>query len=147
MKKVKTSYLSEFLLVCSVCVILIVLVLPICIIQIAVKGNRIEYLEHETEYKPIQERTTLTLDDMDKNYLFYIAQYKGGTTEDRAYTILVTLNRQLALGYDIPTLVQLELGKIEVPDKLVIEYETMEAMHIIQKENFDNSAGSLKYIK
>ena len=100
----------------------------------------------EDSYIPIQEQHPLNLDDVDNEYLSYIAQVKGGSAEDRAYTILVTLNRRAELGYDIQQLVLFEVEE-DIPSDFRCDYTTIEAMYMVTKENFDNSNGSLRYLR
>ena len=99
-------------------------------------------LEEQNTYKGFQY--SLDWGATDEQYLLWIAQEKGGTTEDRAFNILVTLNRCFELGYDVPTMVEFELGK-KFPDNFIVDYQSMEAMYMITHDKFDNSNGSLRY--
>lgn len=99
-------------------------------------------VESQNTYVKFQDRMSMDWDE--DEYLLWIAQEKGGSVEDRAYTILVTLNRVVELGYPISTMVELELGT-KFPENFIVDYQSMEALHMITHERFDNSEGSLRY--
>lgn len=107
-------------------------------------------VEDEVEYVKFQDRMSMDWDSEDHMYLGKIAEYHGGTAEDRAYTILVTLNR--CIEYDIPIreIVLEELYEYHGLqayefEEICISELTKEAFHMIMIERFDNSYGSLEY--
>lgn len=57
----------------------------------------VEVIENETKTTTLiietEEKTKINISFLDESYLMKIAQYKGGSLEDRVYTILVTLNK------------------------------------------------------
>lgn len=89
-------------------------------------------------------------DSIDNEYLLKLAQYKGGSVEDRAYNILVALNNVWNTKESIETVTLRELYDVEglnlyeweeiIPDEI-----TKEAMRMILYDKFDNSNGSLEY--
>lgn len=99
-------------------------------------------VESQNTYVKFQDRMSMDWDE--DEYLLWIAQEKGGSVEDRAYTILVTLNRVAESGYPISTIVELELGT-KFPENFTVDYQSKEALHMITHERFDNSEGSLQY--
>lgn len=100
---------------------------------------------NQTDNK-IQNKISMDWSLHDEIYLLKVAQYYSGTVENRAYTILVTLNKCLSEGKTIETIVkeQIESNKLEeiVPDQL-----TEQALNKVMMENFDNSNGSVDYIR
>lgn len=118
----------------------------------------------DTQTKKFQDKHSMDWDFIDAEYLLKIAEYKGGTVEDRAYTILVTLNRVWEYALDetyepyseytvsmIQDVVLRELYEVEGITSAEFEAiipgeETKEAMSMIMLEKFDNSNGSLEYM-
>lgn len=118
----------------------------------------------DTKTKKFQDKHSMDWDFIDAEFLLKIAEYKGGTVEDRAYTILVTLNRVWEYALDdtyepyseytvsmIQDVVLRELYEVEgiTPTEfegIIPGEETKEAMNMIMHEKFDNSNGSLEYI-
>lgn len=114
----------------------------------------------DDEYKVFKNGHSMNWDFVDEEYLLKIAQYKGGTVEDKAYTILVTLNRvwdevsvERYSEYTISLIQDVVLRELyEVDGLMPSEFEeiipdetTKEAMRMIKYEGFDNSNGSLEY--
>lgn len=118
----------------------------------------------DTKTKKFQDKHSMDWDFIDAEFLLKIAEYKGGTVEDRAYTILVTLNRVWEYALDdtyepyseytvsmIQDVVLRELYEVEgiTPTEfegIIPSEETKEAMNMIMYEKFDNSNGSLEYM-
>lgn len=118
----------------------------------------------DIQTKKFQDKHSMDWDFIDGEYLLKIAEYKGGTVEDRAYTILVTLNRVWEYALDetyepyseytvsmIQDVVLRELYEVEGITSAEFEgiipgAETKEAMSMIMHEKFDNSNGSLEYM-
>lgn len=99
-----------------------------------------------------QSEHSMDWDSDDSYMMMKLATYYGGSVEDNAYTMLVTLNRvwdgelhmsiselveyvlyQEGLSYD-------EVCSIQPDDK------SKEALNMIMHDNFDNSNGSLTYL-
>lgn len=146
------------------------LIATLCIMLFSLVGcQNATTVENETvvadsQTKKFQDKHSMDWDFIDAEYLLKIAEYKGGTVEDRAYTILVTLNRVWEYALDdtyepyseytvsmIQDVVLRELYEVEgiTTDEfegIVPGEETKEAMNMIMHERFDNSNGSLEYL-
>lgn len=128
-------------------IVMLTVSLILSVVSLVLVNNRLSDLQEKVEqnvYIKFQDRFSLDWDADDSEYLRWIAQKKGGSVEDRAYTILVTLNRVAELGYPISTMVELELGE-KLPSDFVADYQSFEALYKITHEKFDNSEGSLQY--
>lgn len=128
-------------------IVMLTVSLILSVVSLVLVNNRLSDLQEKVEqnvYIKFQDRFSLDWDVDDSEYLRWIAQEKGGSVEDRAYTILVTLNRVAELGYPISTMVELELGE-KLPSDFVADYQSFEALYKITHEKFDNSEGSLQY--
>lgn len=99
----------------------------------------------EKEYTSFQDRHSMDWSAEESDALMLMAENKGGTVEDRAYNIVVALNRVWSPDYPdtIEEVVDLELpcGKMD----LIISDETKEAMHMIMYDRVDNTNGSFEY--
>jgi hypothetical protein len=99
----------------------------------------------EKEYTSFQDKHSMDWSAEESNYLMLLAENKGGTVEDRAYNIVVALNRVWSPDYPdtIEEVVDLELpcGKMD----LIISDETIEAMHMVMYDRVDNTNGSFEY--
>ena len=99
----------------------------------------------EKEYTSFQDKHSMDWSAEESNYLMLLAENKGGTVEDRAYNIVVALNRVWSPDYPdtIEEVVDLELpcGKMD----LIIRDETREAMHMVMYDRVDNTNGSFEY--
>lgn len=79
-----------------------------------------------------------------------LAQYKGGSIEDKAYNMLVVLNRSKEWGETVVDIVFDELYNVEgvsegsFPD-IVPDNDCKVAMYNIVREKFDNSEGSTEF--
>ena len=92
----------------------------------------------------------ITWDSIDNEYLLKLAQYKGGSVEDRAYNILVALNNVWNTKESIETVTLRELYDVEGLnsyewEEIIPDETTKEAMRMILHDKFDNSNGSLEY--
>lgn len=106
--------------------------------------------DKENSYIKFQNKYSMDWDSIDNEYLLKLAQYKGGSVEDRAYNILVALNNVWNTKESIETVTLRELYDVEglnsyeweeiIPDEI-----TKEAMRMILHDKFDNSNGSLEY--
>lgn len=99
-----------------------------------------------------QEKYSMDWDFVDANYLLKIAEYHGGTVEDRAYTILCTLYRVFDQQRGIQEVVLEELYDNDglTPtdfESIVPGDETKRAMKMILYDQFDNCNGSMEYIE
>ncbi len=106
----------------------------------------------ENTYTKFQDKYSMDWSDVDEMYLLKIATFKGGTVEDRAYNILVTLNRVCDGNYgdSIIAVVTDELYGVyglspHDIDNIVSDKESEEAMELIKNNKFDNSYGSFVY--
>ena len=100
--------------------------------------------------KKFQDKYSMDWGFVDAQYLLKIAEYHGGTKEERAYTILVTLNKVFEERRSIQDIVLEELYNndgLESDDfeKIVVSDVTKEALKMIVYDRFDNSAGSTEY--
>lgn len=109
-------------------------------------------IKPETKVGKFQDKYSMDWDFTDSQFLLKIAEYHGGTTEDRAYTILVTLNRVFAERRPILDVVLEELyetdGLNETEfEEICVSDSSKEALRMIMYDRFDNSNGSLQYIE
>lgn len=109
-------------------------------------------IKPETKVGKFQDKYSMDWDFTDSQFLLKIAEYHGGTTEDRAYTILVTLNRVFAERRPILDVVLEELyetdGLNEMEfEEICVSDSSKEALRMIMYDRFDNSNGSLQYIE
>lgn len=100
--------------------------------------------------KKFQDKYSMDWGFEDAQYLLKVAEYHGGTKEERAYTILVTLNKVFEERRSIQDIVLEELYNndgLESDDfeKIVASDVTKEALKMIVYDRFDNSAGSTEY--
>lgn len=99
-----------------------------------------------------QQKYSMDWDFIDAGYLLKIAEYHGGTVEDRAYTILCTLYKVFDEQRNIQEVVLEELyendGLSPFDFESIIPGDmTKRAMKMILYENFDNCNGSTEYIE
>lgn len=104
------------------------------------------------KYVKFQDRMSMDWDSSDAMYLEKCAEYHGGSVTDRAFTILVTLNRVVEQQRPIPEVVLEELYEVDGVSQydfegIVPSDETHEAMRMIMLDRFDNSYGSMDYIE
>ena len=110
-----------------------------------------ESIEPDSEsVKKFQDKYSMDWGFVDAQYLLKVAEYHGGTKEERAYTILVTLNKVFEERRSIQDIVLEELYNndgLESDDfeKIVASDVTKEALKMIVYDRFDNSAGSTEY--
>ena len=100
--------------------------------------------------KKFQDKYSMDWGFVDAQYLLKIAEYHGGTKEERAYTILVTLNKVFEERRSIQDIVLEELYdndglESDGFEKIVATDATKEALKMIVYDRFDNSAGSTEY--
>lgn len=98
--------------------------------------------KEENTYIKFQNRYSLDFDQTD--YLMWIAQEKGGTAEDRANTMIVTLNRAVLFNKSIEKVVKFEMDK-DMPPDYSFDYVTKKALDLVIHDKFDNTNGSLIY--
>ena len=111
-----------------------------------------ESQENKSQYIKFQDKHSMDWDFIDGNFLLKIAQYKGRTTEERAYTILVTLNRVFDEEYP-DTIVDVVLDELYNVDGItpydfegiVIDDTTKAALTMVMYDRLDNSNGSTEY--
>ena len=163
-KKSKYYYERKRTITYVIVVLVALLLLGIIVIISAVKSNQSEKCAEKLIIE--ESSVTDTEDDLsfehgfdnvkkfqDKysmDWDFVDAQYHGGTKEDRAYTILVTLNKVFEERRSIQDIVIEELYNndgLESDDfeKIVATDATKEALKMIVYDRFDNSAGSTEY--
>lgn len=104
----------------------------------------------DTHYVKFQDRASMDWDYIDGQFLLKLAQYKGGSIEDRAYNILVTLNIVWKTKMSIENVVLKELYNTEGLSSIELENiipddSTKKAMKMIIYNKFDNSNGSTVY--
>ena len=116
-------------------------------------GNSATYVDEEptaSDYIPYQDRFDRDWDVYDEDAMMKLAQYKGGSIEDKAYNILVVLNRSKEWGETVVDIVFDELYNVEgvsegsFPD-IVPDNDCKVAMYNIVREKFDNSEGSTEF--
>lgn len=170
-KKSKYYYERKRTITYVIVVLVALLLLGIIVIVLAVKSNQSEKcaekliieensitdteddlsFEHGSEsVKKFQDKYSMDWDFVDAQYLLKIAEYHGGTKEERAYTILVALNKVFEERRSIQDIVLEELYNndgLESDDfeKIVASDVTKEALKMIVYDRFDNSAGSTEY--
>lgn len=106
--------------------------------------------DKENSYIKFQNKYSMDWDSIDNEYLLKLAQYKGGSVEDRAYNILVALNNVWNTKESIETVTLRELYNVEGLnsyewEEIIPDETTKEAMRMILYDKFDNSNGSLEY--
>lgn len=161
--------------IAHIIVILVALVLLAIILVVAVKkSNQTEKSATKPDSKPLvieesipeeddssfepdsksvkkfQDKYSMDWGFEDAQYLLKVAEYHGWTKEERAYTILVTLNKVFEERRSIQDIVLEELYNndgLESDDfeKIVASDVTKEALKMIVYDRFDNSAGSTEY--
>lgn len=100
---------------------------------------------YEEDYVSFQDKHSMDWSTEEGTQLMLLAENKGGTIEDRAYNIIVALNRVWSPDYpdSIEEVVDLELPcgmmKLEISD------ETKEAMGIVIYDRIDDTKGSFEY--
>lgn len=170
-KKSKYYYERKRTITYVIVILVALLLLGIIVIVSAVKSNQSEKcaekliieennitdteddlsFEHGSDnVKKFQDKYSMDWDFEDAEYLLKVAEYHGGTKEDRAYTILVTLNKVFEERRSIQDIVLEELydnDGLESDDfeKIVATDVTKEALKMIVYDRFDNSAGSTEY--
>lgn len=170
-KKSKYYYERKRTITYVIVVLVALLLLGIIVIVLSVKSNQSEKCaekliieensitdtEDDSSFEPdsesvkkFQDKYSMDWDFVDAQYLLKIAEYHGGTKEERAYTILVTLNKVFEERKSIQDIVLEELYNndgLESDDfeKIVASDVTKEALKMIVYDRFDNSAGSTEY--
>lgn len=132
----------------SIIFILILLALS-SFIGIEVEQNSVD----DSTYVKFQDKMSMDWDLDDNINLLKIAEFYEGTEEDRAYNILVTLNRVCfageKYGTSIKDVVMNRLYSEGVSDNdfehIEISDSTIRAMEMVVMERFDNSLGSYEY--
>lgn len=131
-------------------IFIVFLIIEKCFFFFNVNFLILEYIKFpkttvQTDVK-IQDKISMDWSLHDEECLLKIAQYYGGNVKNRAYTILVTLNKCYSEKRSIKDIVaeQIFQSKYEeiIPDKL-----TEQALQKVVMEKFDNSNGSVKYIR
>lgn len=99
--------------------------------------------EDEEKYVKFQDRMSMDWDVEQGRMLMELATYKGGSVEDRAYNIIVTLNRMLCDVYPdtIEENVELEMGSVEIE----VDELSRKAMRKVMYERWDETKGSIVY--
>lgn len=120
---------------------------PLVIEKSIPKDNDSSFESDSESVKKFQDKYSMDWGFVDAQYLLKIAEYHGGTKEERAYTILVTLNKVFEERRSIQDIVLEELydnDGLESDDfeKIVASDVTKEALKMIVYDRFDNSAGS-----
>lgn len=121
------------------------------VIEESIQEDNDSSFESDSEgVKKFQDKYSMDWGFVDAQYLLKIAEYHGGTKEERAYTILVTLNKVFEERRSIQDIVLEELYNndgLESDDfeKIVVSDATKEALKMIVYDRFDNSAGSTEY--
>lgn len=108
---------------------------------------------YDNGYTKFQDRMSMDWDFIDHEFLLKIATYKGGSAEQRAYTILVTLNRMLDENYP-NTIREVVLDELYNVDGLTsFDFEgiitddiSRQGMELVLYTKIDNSYGSTEYI-
>lgn len=123
---------------------------PLVIEKSIPKDNDSSFESDSESVKKFQDKYSMDWGFVDAQYLLKIAEYHGGTKEERAYTILVTLNKVFEERRSIQDIVLEELydnDGLESDDfeKIVASDVTKEALKMIVYDRFDNSAGSIEY--
>lgn len=118
----------------------------------------IDTSDWQEQYIKFQDKMSMDWDSCDAFYLAKIAQYHDGDKYDRAYTIVVTLNRMLERvknHCDDCSILSVVLEELYDNDGLnayefegiVIDKVTVEAMELVVIEKYDPTMGSLEYIE
>lgn len=108
---------------------------------------------YDNGYTKFQDRMSMDWDFIDHEFLLKIATYKGGSAEQRAYTILVTLNRMLDENYPntIHEVVLDELYNVDGItsydfEGIITDDVSRQGMELVLYKKIDNSYGSTEYI-
>lgn len=108
---------------------------------------------YNNKYTKFQNKMSIDWDFIDHEFLLKIATYKGGSPKQRAYTILVTLNRMLDKNYPntIKEVVLDELYNVDGLtnydfENIVIDDISKQGMDLVVCNKIDNSYGLTKYI-
>lgn len=125
---------------------------PISIITETEEENQdnLSYEHNSDNVIKFQETYSMDWDFIDAGYLLKIAEYHGGSVEDRAYTILVTLYKVFDEQRSIEDVVLEELYENDglLPgdfEEIVPGDMTKQAMNKILYEKYDNCNGSVEY--
>ena len=131
----------------------------LCFILIGCKKKEDVYIESYNNYETYKDVRFVNITFIDEEFLLKIAQHKGGSVEDKAYTIRVTMNRvwndefyEKYSEYTLTTVQDIVIRELyEVDGLTAFEFEeiipdedSFEAMQLV-KQGFDNSNGSLEY--
>lgn len=129
------------ILACMLTIITVVSAVTICL-------THNPATESSEEYVPFQYIRSMDWDSEDDYLLRQIAMVKGGNVDDKARTILVTLNRVWRKEYpmSVREVVLMEVDE-ETLNNTVPDKECTEAMHKIIYDRFDNSMGATEYNK
>lgn len=166
MKKVKNMNINTKYMICMIATIIVFFICTfwICFSSGKQSDSLPQNIEHqvshgtdtvikpETKVGKFQDKYSMDWDFIDSQFLLKIAEYHGGTTEDRAYTILVTLNRVFAERRPIQDVALEELYEIDGLnetefEEICVSDSSKEALRMIMYDRFDNSNGSLQYIE
>lgn len=114
--------------------------------------DKLSFAPDSANVVKFQQKYSMDWDFIDAGYLLKIAEYHGGSVDDRAYTILVTLYKVFNERRSIHDVVLEELyehdGLYPYEFEEIIPGEmTKEAMRKILYDNFDNCNGSTEYIE
>ena len=122
--------------------ILLIIPLIVSIWSVSVRYSN----DTSQEYVKFQDRMSMDWGGEQEELLLKLATYKRGSVEDRAYNILVTLNRMLDDNYPdtIEEIVAQELYGLNL-DEIVIDDASYEAMHKVKIERWDETEGSNNY--
>lgn len=120
------------------------------VIESVPEDNDSSFESDSESVKKFQDKYSMDWGFVDAQYLLKVAEYHGGTEEERAYTILVTLNRVFTERRSIQDIVLEELYdndglKPEDFEGIIVTDETKEALKMIVYDRFDNSFGSTEY--
>ena len=136
--------------------VLIFIILSICFVfrntnkETKFANEQFQKQETKTEYIKLQNKISMDWDFIDEEFLLKLAQYKGGSIEDKAYNILVTLNIVYDTKKSIKDVTLKELYDVEGLtsydwEEIIPDDDTKEAMRMIIYDKFDNSNGSTIY--
>lgn len=118
-----------------------------------INDNESSVTHYDNGYTKFQDRMSMDWDFIDHEFLLKIATYKGGSAEQRAYTILVTLNRMLDENYPntIHEVVLDELYNVDGItsydfEGIITDDVSRQGMELVLYKKIDNSYGSTEYI-
>lgn len=118
-----------------------------------INDNESSVTYYDNGYTKFQDRMSMDWDFIDHEFLLKIATYKGGSAEQRAYTILVTLNRMLDKNYPntIHEVVLDELYNVDGItsydfEGIITDDVSRQGMELVLYKKIDNSYGSTEYI-